>query len=179
MYPGTIVLSGDAGRGVDIEAELLFVDANTSMLKLTATNTGSEAIAGARFVYGGTATNLTQAADDPAGVRLQGVDFALPNRNLPGPCFSPDVFTAGGIRFAPFVSGGAGGGAALKWDVTLVANGAFTASSPLGAPLEAGQSASTYAVVSSVTPTLPSATKGFGHLLGSAHAADGANMLGA
>ena len=139
-----------------ITAELLFTTSNTSIVKLTATNTGSDAVPGARFVFGGTATNLTKANGS-----LAGVDFVFLDHNLPGPCFSPDVFMGGGLRLSPCT---AGGGQALAWEIT-VADGGFVARSNKLSPIAPGSAVTTYAAVSSVSPGLSSAATAFATLL--------------
>lgn len=120
-------------------------------------------------VIGGTA-RATPVSPTPGAIgvaALQGFDFALPANNLPGKCFAPMVFGAGGMRLAPFSSSGD----ALAWTARTTATTFGFRSGPLPA-MPAGGSVSTYAVVSSVATNLTSAKRAFGHILASVHAAD-------
>ncbi len=97
IFPGSIQLSGTTDRNIELEASVVFVSANVSLVRLRALNQGTATVH-TSFRFGGTATNLSLARSSSSAT---GVDFSLPG-HPPGPCFDPEVFGKGGLRLASF-----------------------------------------------------------------------------
>ena len=151
VLPGSLEIFGPAsGHGaVEISATVIFVSENVSLIRLRASNGGAQP-AHLSFLFGGTATNLTQPSTTTTAESLVGLDFGLPSAHLPGPCFSPAVFSGGGLRLAPFVDGSAP--SPVKWTVKL-ADGSFLARSS-AVTVAPKSTATTYVSVSSINPSL-------------------------